>query len=72
MKYLVLLLIVMGGIWWIRQQRASQVQRAQPPTPEPMVACAHCGTHAPKKDMLVGRLGLYCSQPHLQAHEGQA
>ena len=71
MKYLVLLLIVMGGIWWIRQQRSSQIQRAQPQTPEPMVACTHCGTHAPKNDMVAGRLGLYCSSAHLQAHEGQ-
>ena len=71
MKYLVLLLIVMGGIWWIRQQRPSHVQRAQATTPEPMVACAHCGAHTPQKDTVVGRLGAYCSPAHRQAHEGQ-
>ena len=72
MKYLVLLLVVMGGIWWIRQQRPSHVQRAQPVAPEPMQACTHCGTHVPEKDTVKGRLGPYCSHAHQQAHEGQA
>ena len=72
MKYLLVLLIVMGGIWWIRQQRSDQVQRSQAHLPEPMVACIHCGTHVPQKEMVKGHLGLYCSSTHLQAHEGRA
>ena len=72
MKYLVLLLIVMGGIWWIRQQRPQQVQPPKASQPEPMVACTHCGTHAPEKDMVTGRLGKYCSLAHQRAHEGQS
>ena len=74
MKYLVLLLIVFGGIWWIRQQR--QPNQSNTPKSHPiseavkMLPCTHCGTHVPENDAIRGKQGLYCSEPHRQSHEG--
>ena len=73
MKYLVIVLIVLGGIWWIRQQRKPS-KPSQPASPPPgaqtMLPCAHCGTHVPESDALQGKNGLYCSEAHRNAHEG--
>lgn len=71
MKYLVMLLIVMVGIWWIRQQRRPH----RPPSdsisgPQTMVACTHCGVHVPEADVVQGQQGAYCSEAHRQRHEG--
>jgi uncharacterized protein len=70
MKYLVLLLIVLGGIWWIRQQRKPDQTSHKPSGPQVMVPCAHCGTHVPKDDAIRGARGLYCSVAHRDSHEG--
>ncbi len=70
MKYLVLLLIVVGGIWWIRQQRRpKQPDNPQKSGPHVMVPCAHCGTHVPEADAIHGTQGVYCSSAHRTAHE---
>lgn len=71
MKYLVLLLMVLAGIWWIRQQRPDRSGKSadQRPGPEVMVACAHCGVHLPEHEALQGRLGVYCSEAHRQRLE---
>lgn len=69
MKYLVLLLIVVGGIWWIRQQ--CRPHQAPPQAgPQVMVPCAHCGTHVPQSDAIHGARGMYCSATHRDSHEG--
>jgi len=72
MKYLVLLLIVLAGIWWLRQQR-----QAGPPSPhhtsngpQTMVACTQCGVHVPEAEAVQGQRGTYCSEAHRQRHEG--
>jgi uncharacterized protein len=70
MKYLVLLLIVVGGIWWIRQQRRPHTHAQKPSHPQVMVPCAHCGTHVPDNDAVHGSRGTYCSAAHRDAHEG--
>jgi uncharacterized protein len=72
MKYLVLLLIVVAGIWWIRQQRKPNHRPPHDPHtgPQTMVPCAHCGTHVPEGDAIHGRHGVYCSEQHRQRQEG--
>jgi uncharacterized protein len=70
MKYLVLLLIVLGGIWWIRQQRKPQAPSQPPAGPQTMLPCAHCGLHIPDSEAVTGKQGLYCSDAHRQSHEG--
>ncbi|PUE31050.1 hypothetical protein B9Z35_08420 [Limnohabitans sp. Jir61] len=70
MKYLVLLLIVLGGIWWIREQRKPDQTSHKPSGPQVMVPCAHCGTHVPEDDAIRGSRGLYCSAAHRDSHEG--
>ncbi len=82
MKYLVLLLVVVGGIWWIRQQRPASMQANNAETnakpngpatalpPQTMLPCQHCATHVPESDAVRGRLGPYCSSAHRQLAEG--
>lgn len=70
MKYLVLLLIVLGDIWWIRQQRKLDQPAPPPSGTQSMLPCVHCGTHVPEGDAVKGKLGIYCSQTHRQTHEG--
>jgi uncharacterized protein len=70
MKYLVLLLIVLAGIWWIRQQRKPDQPSSQKSGPQTMVPCTHCGTHVPEDDAIRGSRGLYCSAAHRDSHEG--
>jgi len=70
MKYLVLLLIVLAGIWWIRQQRKPDQPSSKKSGPQVMVPCAHCGTHVPEDDAIRGSHGLYCNADHRDSHEG--
>lgn len=71
MKYLVLLLVVLGGIWWLRQPRPERPSKSTDPRPGPqvMVACTQCGVHLPEYDAVQGRLGFYCSEAHRQRLE---
>ncbi len=72
MKYLVLLLIVLGGIWWIRQQRKPHpnAQKESVTQAQVMVPCSECGTHVPANDAVRGAQGMYCSKAHRDSHEG--
>jgi uncharacterized protein len=70
MKYLILLLIVVAGIWWIRQQRKPAQPSTKKSSPQVMVPCAHCGTHVPENDAVRGSRGMYCSAAHRDSHEG--
>jgi uncharacterized protein len=81
MKALLFLLALLALIGLIR---ASLSRRSKPPgtatpvnpgrqrteQPQRMVQCAHCGVHLPESEAVTGRLGLYCSTEHRQAHEG--
>ena len=66
MKYLILLVMALGAIWWLRQQRPQDKinPKDKPPGPQIMVTCAHCGAHLPSEDALGGQLGMYCSEAH--------
>lgn len=74
MKFLLVLLVVLFGVWVWRSNRARREEDAAPPPPraatkaEPqaieMVRCAHCGVHAPSTDVVQGRRGVYCSAKH--------
>jgi uncharacterized protein len=73
MKYLLLLAVVLGVVWWARSRspRAkprSPTPRPKPPEPQAMVACATCGLNLPRSEAVVGSDGLYCSVAHLKAH----
>jgi uncharacterized protein len=70
MKYLALLLIVLGGIWWIRQQRKPDQAPPKKTGPQVMVPCGHCSMHIPQDDAIRGTLGVYCSTAHRDSHEG--
>jgi uncharacterized protein len=71
MKYLVLLLIVLAGIWWLRLQRKPKTKppAAKPTGPQAMLACVHCGTHVPESEATPGAKGPYCSPAHRDSHE---
>ena len=79
MKFLLLLLVVVGGLAWLAWGRkrppakagdegASRRDGAPPPgpaTPQSMLACAHCGVHLPAADALRDAGGrAYCSEAH--------
>lgn len=80
MKYIVVALVVLVGIWsWRRgrEQERQENQRRRAPQPPAanhapttdMVACAHCGLHLPANDAVQGQRGVYCGHAHRQAHE---
>jgi uncharacterized protein len=83
MKFLLLLLVVMGAVAWLaigrrkppaagsRRDEAPSSKPAAPPgpvAPQAIVACAHCGVHLPAADALRDAEGrVYCSDAHRQA-----
>lgn len=72
MKYLLVLIVVMIGIWVWRSNRAgekSESRRARPKDAAAgaavdMVGCDVCGLHCPRDDAIVGREGVYCCAQH--------
>lgn len=79
MKFVLVILVVLAGVWLWRRNRAEQT-RDEPPArqapktpaaqaPAEMVSCAHCGLHLPALDAVRGARGSYCSQDHLRQHE---
>ena len=74
MKYLLLILIVLAGLWIARAGRRrvappTRPTAATPPQQEPMLACAHCGLHLPRSEALPGRGGVFCGEAHRAAYE---
>lgn len=77
MKYLLVMLVVLLGVWLWRSGRQADVaerkdkpaQPPAPPQPQEMARCALCGVHLPKNDAVTGRQGLYCSTEHRQRAE---
>jgi uncharacterized protein len=82
MKFLLVFLVVLAGVWLWRRSRAedarddAEAQAPQAPKPPPavqapaeMVSCRHCGLHLPAADALTGKQGHYCSADHLHRHE---
>lgn len=72
MKYLVLfiVLVVAIGVWRGRRQGDAasppQPERAPPPGPQDIVACARCGMHIPRTEALVLGSQAYCCAEHRQ------
>lgn len=69
MKYLLVLVVVVGLLWWLLGGRARQrgASRPAPPAPEGMLRCAHCGVHLPRSEALLGQGQPYCSAEHRDA-----
>lgn len=74
MKWLIVLLAVLAGVWLWKRSR-----QLRPPTPSarggnpralPMVRCARCGLHLPGPDAVTGQHGSYCSEAHRRESEG--
>ena len=70
MKYLLIVIAVLAGVWWLRQQRKPDQTPTHPSGPQVMLPCAHCGTHVPEADAIRSTHGVYCSEAHRQSHEG--
>jgi uncharacterized protein len=80
MKFFVVLLVIMLGVWLWKRDRASgqdesvkpQKPKAAPPpniaSARPIVPCLHCGTHVDMAETVQGRLGRYCSKAHCTVH----
>jgi uncharacterized protein len=81
MKWLLVLVVVLGGLMWLKRQRSSSgpPEPSTPPRtsapktatdPLLMVACAHCGTHVPAGDTVEGPDDgrRYCSGAHAALH----
>lgn len=73
MKWLVVLLVVLAGVWLWRRGRQRAVQA--PPRARRVEAirpCRHCGVHVPEAEAVNGQHGIYCSAAHRQQEEGSA
>ena len=64
----VLLWLIRGGTSR-RQPPPSAGRKGTPPKPQAMLACAQCGVHLPASDVLPGRGGVFCGEPHRAAYE---
>jgi len=69
MARLLILIAFAALAWWLwRRITRPRRQSATPPTPaEPMVRCAHCGLHLPRKEALAEDERWYCSEAHRDA-----
>jgi uncharacterized protein len=77
MKYLIVFLVVLVGIWAWRNSRREQL-REKTPQPPPVsgpkqatevVACAFCSVHLPRPDAVPGKHAMYCSETHRRQGE---
>lgn len=74
MKFIVVILVVLAGIWlWrARRQGDPKLHRRKPPpaaVPLEMGRCTLCAVHFPLVDAVHGNKGLYCCTDHLQRAE---
>ncbi|MFN3571029.1 MAG: PP0621 family protein [Polaromonas sp.] len=78
MKYLIVFVVVLVGIWFWRNNRRAELRDKKPAPPPPVsgpkqatevVACAVCAVHLPRPDAVPGKLGLYCSEAHRRQGE---
>lgn len=69
MARLLILIALLALAWWL-WQRFTRLKRqpGQPSAPQaqPMVRCAHCGTHVPQTEALAHDNRWYCSRAHLE------
>lgn len=72
MKYLLLLGIIVGIIWWLKLSRKMDASPPTPDaTPQPMVRCLHCDLHLPSPDAIHTDQGAYCSLEHRDLQESR-
>lgn len=70
MKFLVVLVVVVVGLWLLlgrTKRRGAVVDTKREPPPvaaQTMVACAHCGVHLPRSDAVADGALVYCSEAH--------
>ena len=68
MKYLLILLAVLAGVWLWRKQRIQQEQdtprRPPPPQLQDMVRCQVCDLHLPARDAVTTSAGVFCGEEH--------
>lgn len=67
MKYLILIGVVFGVIWWIKLSRPAKPSGSAGGSdngPQPMVRCAHCGLHLPQNEAIASNSAVYCSDAH--------
>lgn len=78
MKFLLVLLALVFGVWLWRKSRIEDkaTPRSPPPppaqatdTPQEMGCCAWCQVHLPRSDMVSGQGALYCCEEHRQRAE---
>lgn len=77
MRLILLLVVVLGVIWLVRNLRKPTLPpRPGPTTPprapdrlEDMVSCEQCGVHLPRGEALPGRGGVFCSEAHRSEFE---
>ncbi|TAM48988.1 MAG: hypothetical protein EPN61_03130 [Burkholderiaceae bacterium] len=75
MRFLLLLVTALIGVWLWRSHRAGDetLRGNAPPSPpllQDMVRCPVCSVHVPKTDAVVGQRGLYCCAEHRRRAEG--
>ncbi len=73
MKFLLVLLVVVGGLWWLWRPRAKPPRGpvrkgAEATAPAEMVACAHCDLRLPRAEAVFDSEGYpFCSEAHRRA-----
>lgn len=74
MKYLILLLAILGAVWWLRRPRRMSSAKTEKSHasdgPQEMTRCLDCGLHLPRHDAVAGTQGMYCSEAHRLRREG--
>lgn len=74
MKFLLLLLVVLVGVWLVMRPRKPVPPTSSPApmpaaSPQEMVRCTHCGVYLPRVHALPGQGGVFCDAAHRAAHE---
>lgn len=69
MKYLLVLIVVVVGLWLLmrpgRNPGTGKPARGSPKAPDRMIQCRHCGIHLPEREAVGDERGdLYCSDAH--------
>lgn len=78
MKYLLLIGLLLGVFWLLRQQRGRAKSKAAAPPARPsavappteIIECARCTVHLPRAEAVAGQRGLYCCAAHQREAEG--
>jgi uncharacterized protein len=78
MKFILVIVAVLALLWLLRRSvrsvtrapRAGSASSGEGSAQvQPMLTCAHCGTHLPREDALPGRGGVFCDAAHRAAYE---